>query len=99
MKCLNTILRVLFMPIEIVLRLAMALTAFVLSLSTSMLSIVAAVFVLLGIIMFFIGEYRNGYAYFALAVLISPFGIPALAELLLKMFDGILRRVSHVLCT
>jgi hypothetical protein len=48
------------------------------------------VFILLAAAEFIIGYWQNGFAFMALALLVSPIGLPALANFLLNRMDHIL---------
>lgn len=97
MKLLKILFRMTFMPVAWTIRLMIAAIAFVLSISTSLLSIVASVFTLLAVGMFFIGSNGNALALLILAALISPMGLPAIADKLLDMMDGILTRMTAIM--
>lgn len=97
MKLLKILFRVTFMPIAWTIRLMIAAIAFVLSISTSLLSIVASVFILLAVVMLIIGSNGNAFALLILAALICPMGLPAIADKLLDLMDDMLTRMSALL--
>lgn len=85
------------MPVAWTIRLMIAAIAFVLSISTSLLSIVASIFTLLAVVMFIIGSNGNAFALLILAALISPMGLPAVADKLLNLMDSVLTRVTAIM--
>ena len=97
MKLLKILFRMTFMPVVWTIRLMIAAIAFVLSISTSLLSIVASIFTLLAVVMFIIGSNGNAFALLILAALISPMGIPAIADKLLDLMDSVLTRVTAIM--
>lgn len=97
MKLLKILVRMVFMPIAWTIRLLIAAIAFVLSISTSLLSIAASIFTLLAVVMFIIGSNGNAFALLILAVHICPMGLPAVADKLLDVMDGILTKATAIL--
>lgn len=97
MKLLTILFRMTFMPVAWTIRLMIAAIAFVLSISTSLLSIVASIFTLLAVVMFIIGSNGNAFALLILAALISPLGLPAVADKLLNLMDSMLTRVTAIM--
>ena len=97
MKLLTILFRMTFMPVAWTIRLMIAAIAFVLSISTSLLSIVTSIFTLLAVVMFIIGSNGNAFALLILAALISPMGLPAVADKLLHLMDNVLTRVTAIM--
>lgn len=97
MKLLKILFRMTFMPVTWTIRLMIAAIAFVLSISTSLLSVVASIFTLLAVVMFIIGSNGNAFALLILAALISPMGLPAIADKLLDLMDSVLTRVTAIM--
>lgn len=97
MKLLTILFRMTFMPVAWTIRLMIAAIAFVLSISTSLLSIVASIFTLLAVVMFIIGSNGNAFALLILAAFISPMGLPAFADKLLNLMDSVLTRVTAIM--
>ena len=97
MKLLKILFRLIIMPVAWTIRLLIAAIAFVLSISTSLLSIAASIFTLLAVVMFIIGSNGNAFALLILAVLICPMGLPAVADKLLDVMDGILTKATAIL--
>lgn len=98
MRLLKMMFRILFAPVELVLRLVIGLLAFVVSISTSLLSIAASFFVFMAALMFITNSIQNGLIYLLLALLISPIGLPALADHLLNGLDFVLTKISDIAC-
>lgn len=96
MKLLKILFRMVFTPVAWTIRLMIAAIAFVLSISTSLLSIVASVFTLLAVVMLMIGSNGNAFALLILAALISPMGLPAIADKLLDWMDNLLTRLTAI---
>lgn len=94
MKLLKMLFRMTFMPMAWAIRLMIAAVAFVLSVSTSLLSVAASAFTLLAIVMLVIGSNGNAFALLALAALICPMGLPAVADKLLDLLDHLLTRIT-----
>lgn len=80
--------RILLMPILLVSRLFLGLLAFITTVSSAVIGLFTSAFVILAMIEFFIGYWQNGIALLALAILVSPVGLPAIATFLLKRLDG-----------
>ncbi len=90
--------KIIFLPISWAIRLLIGLSAFVVSLSSSLLNIVVSLFVLLAAVMLMIGEFDDAYALLILAVVISPIGLPFLANRLLDGLDFLLTKVTDAIC-
>ena len=95
MKCM---LRIILVPWVIAARLALGVAAFVSSVASSIIGLTVSVFALLSVIEFAIGYWQNGIAFMVLALLASPFGLPAIANLLLNLADRILGFVEGLHC-
>lgn len=91
---MKLLFRMTFMPMVWTIRLMIAAVAFILSISTSLLSIAASVFTLLAIVMLVIGFNGNAFALLALAALIGPMGLPAVADKLLDLLEHLLTRIT-----
>lgn len=98
MRLLKMMFRILFAPVELVLRMVIGLLAFVVSISTSLLSIAASFFVFMAVLMFITNSIQNGLIYLLLALLISPIGLPALADHLINGLDFVLTKISDIAC-
>ena len=91
-------LRILLTPAMLLTRLTLGLAAFITTIASTVIGLATGLFVLLGAIEFAIGYWQNGFAFMALALLVSPIGLPALANFLLKRMDHILGFFEGLLC-
>ncbi len=91
-------LRILLTPVMLFTRLTLGLAAFVTSIASTVIGLATGLFVLLGVIEFAIGYWQNGFAFMALALLVSPIGLPALANFVLNRMDHILGFFEGLLC-
>ncbi len=85
---LKGMLRIFLMPILLVSRLLLGILAFITTISSAVIGLFTSLFVILAMVEFFIGYWQNGIALMALALLVSPIGLPAVANFLLKRLDG-----------
>ena len=83
-------LRIALTPAMMLARLLLGLTAFVTSIASSVIGLATSVFAVLGVIEFCIGYWQNGIAFLALTLLVSPIGIPMIANFLLNRLDNLL---------
>ncbi len=90
--------KIVFLPISWTIRLLIGLAAFVVSLSSSLLNIAVSLFVLLAAVMLMIGEFDDAYALLILAAVLSPIGLPFLANRLLDGLDFLLTKVTDAIC-
>ncbi len=91
-------LRIILTPFMLMARLTLGLAAFVTSIASSIIGLMVSVFVLLSVIEFVIGYWQNGFAFLVLALLVSPIGLPAIANFLLDRVDHILGFFEGLLC-
>ena len=91
-------LRILLTPVMLLTRLTLGLAAFVTSIASTVIGLATGLSVLLGVIEFAIGYWQNGFAFMALALLVSPIGLPAVANFLLNRMDHILGFFEGLLC-
>lgn len=91
-------LRIALTPLMLITRLMLGLAAFVTSIASTVIGLATGIFALLGAIEFAIGYWQNGFAFMALALLVSPIGLPALANFLLNRMDHILGFFEGLLC-
>lgn len=94
----KAVIRITLMPILIVFRLFLGTLAFITTISSAIIGLGTSVFVILSMIEFFIGYWQNGIALLALALLVSPIGLPAIANFLLKRVDGACSFVESLIC-
>ena len=83
------ILRMLLAPIILLLTAVTLLLALLLALSTRVLAIISSLGVTLSLLLFVTGDYRNGGIFLLLAWLISPIGLPLIAEWLWRGLDNV----------
>ena len=91
-------LRIILTPFMLMARLTLGLAAFVTSIASSIIGLTVSVFVLLSVIEFVIGYWQNGFAFLILALLVSPIGLPAIANFLLDRVDHVLGFFEGLLC-
>ena len=91
-------LRIILTPFMLMARLTLGLAAFVTSIASSIIGLTVSVFVLLSVIEFVIGYWQNGFAFLVLALLVSPIGLPGIANFLLDRVDHVLGFFEGLLC-
>ena len=91
-------LRVVLAPFMLITRLMLGIAAFITSIASTIIGLAVTVFLLLSVIEFAIGYWQNGFAFMALALLVSPIGLPAIANFLLNRIDHILGFFEGLLC-
>ena len=91
-------LRIILTPFMLMARLTLGLAAFLTSIASSIIGLTVSVFVLLSVIEFVIEYWQNGFAFLVLALLVSPIGLPAIANFLLDRVDHILGFFEGLLC-
>ena len=91
-------LRIILTPFMLMARLTLGLAAFLTSIASSIIGLTVSVFVLLSVIEFVIGYWQNGFAFLVLALLVSPIGLPAIANFMLDRVDHILGFFEGLLC-
>ena len=90
-------LRIVLTPCMLITRLMLGIAAFITSIASTIIGLAVTVFLLLSVIEFAIGYWQNGFTFMALALLVSPIGLPAIAHLLLNQMDRILGFVEGLL--
>ena len=91
-------LRIVLAPFMLITRLILGIAAFITSIASTIIGLAVTVFLLLSVIEFAIGYWQNGFAFMALALLVSPIGLPAIANFLLNRMDHILGFFEGLLC-
>ena len=91
-------LRIILTPFMLMARLTLGLAAFVTSIASSIIGLTVSVFAMLSVIEFVIGYWQNGFAFLVLALLVSPIGLPAIANFLLDRVDHVLGFFEGLLC-
>ena len=84
----KAVIRITLIPILKIFRLFLGTLAFITTISSAIIGLGTSVFVILSMIEFFIGYWQNGIALLALALFVSPIGLPAIANFLLKRLDS-----------
>ena len=84
----RTLIRIGLTPVLIIFRLLLGTLAFFTTISSAIIGLGTSLFVILAMVEFFIGYWQNGIALLALALLVSPVGLPAIANFLLKRLDS-----------
>ena len=95
---IKAIIRIILMPVLMIFRLFLGTLAFITTISSAVIGLGTSLFVILAMVEFFIGYWQNGLALMALALLVSPIGLPALANFLLNRMDHILGFFEGLLC-
>lgn len=83
------IFRMLIAPIVLLLTAVTFLLALLLAISTRALAIISSLGVTLSLLLFVTGDYKNGGIFLLLAWLISPIGLPLIAEWLWRGVDNV----------
>lgn len=83
------IFRMLITPIVFMLTAVTFLLALFLAISTRALAIISSLGVTLSLLLFVTGDYKNGGIFLLLAWLISPLGLPLIAEWLWRGLDNV----------
>ena len=89
MRFVRAFFRIALMPIVLLLTAIHFLLALLLVLSTRVLAIISSLGITLSLMLFVIGDYRNGGIFLLLAWLISPIGLPLIAEWLWRGLDNV----------
>lgn len=95
---IRTMLRVILTPILMVFRLMLGTVAFLTTISSAVIGLGTSIFVIFAMVEFFIGYWQNGIALMAMAILVSPIGLPAIANFLLRRLDGACAFVEGLIC-
>lgn len=95
---LKKLLCIPMLPIFFLARLLLGIAAFIVSISSAVIGLGTSFFVLLAMVEFFIGYWQNGIALLALSLLVSPIGIPAMANWLLNRLGNAVAFLEGLLC-
>ena len=96
MRFVRTFFRIALMPIVLLLTAIHFLLALLLVLSTRVLAIISSLGITLSLLLFVTGDYRNGGIFLLLAWLISPIGLPLIAEWLWRGLDNVRGMMSRI---
>ena len=89
MKEFRFVLRIILAPIVLLLTIIIFALALLLAISTRALAVVSSLGVTLSLLLFITGDHKNGGIFLLLTWLISPLGLPMIAEWLWKGLDNI----------
>lgn len=95
---IKAMLRIILMPILMVFRLLLGTLAFLTTISSAVIGLGTSIFVIFAMVEFFIGYWQNGIALLALGILVSPIGLPAIANFMLKRLDSAFAFVEGKIC-
>ena len=95
---LKAMVRIAIMPVLLIGRLLLGTLAFIATISSAVIGLGTGLFIILAMVEFFIGYWQNGIALLALGVLVSPIGLPAIANFMLKRLDSAFAFVEGKIC-
>lgn len=87
---MKTALRIALFPAMLIIRLMLGITAFIISIASSIIGLSTSIFALLSVVEFAIGYWQNGIAFAVLTLLVSPIGLPGIANLILEGLDHVI---------
>ena len=91
-------LRITLTPVLMLARLALCITALITTIASAVIRLTTTIFAVLGVLEFAIGSWQNGIAFFVLAWLTSPIGLPAIANFLMDQIDNLIGFFEGLLC-
>lgn len=97
MKLKKFILKILLLPVVLIATVFELLSKLVLNTATIILNILSVVFIITAVFIFFYDGWKESIFAFVLAWLASPFGLPAVAYLLIdtiKVFRSEIKRIT-----
>ena len=86
---MRLILKFLAAPIAMALTIVTALFSFLLSVTDGIIGLASTVVFIAAVILLASGQTLGGISFMAIAFLVSPFGLPALARRLVRRLDGL----------
>ena len=95
---LKAIVRITLMPVLMIGRLLLGALAFITTISLAVIGLGTGLLVIFAMVEFFIGYWQNGVALLALGILVSPIGLPAIANFMLKRLDSAFAFVEGKIC-
>ena len=95
---LKAMVRIAIMPVLLIGRLLLGTLAFITTISSAVIGLGTGLFIILAMVEFFIGYWQNGIALLALGVLVSPIGLPAIDNFMLKRLDSAFAFVEGKIC-
>ena len=81
-------MKLLAAPFALAFSIAAALCSFLLAMSDKIFGVVSGLVFLAAVLLLVAGQTAGGIAFMAVAFAVSPFGLPALAGLIVKGLDG-----------
>lgn len=84
MNMVRILFKIIVAPAALLMTILLIPLALLLALSTRVLAIISTIGVLLALLLFVTGDHHNGGIFLLLAFLISPYGVPMIAEWLWK---------------
>ena len=79
-RLMGFLLRVILAPAVIVMTLIQVVLAFILILSTHVLSVIASLMLTFAIIVMYTGNHRDGFLLIGISFMLCPWGLPKIAE-------------------
>ena len=95
---LKKMLGIALTPVMFTFRLLLGIAAFIVSISASLMSLCIGLFALLGAAEFLIGYWQNGIFCMVLALLVSPIGLPLIANAILNTMGNACSFIEGLLC-
>ena len=95
---LKAIVRITLMPVLMIGRLLLGALAFITTISSAVIGLGTGLLVSFAMVEFFIGYWQNGIALLTLGILVSPIGLPAIANFMLKRLDSAFAFVEGKIC-
>lgn len=89
MRIIRMLFRIIMAPAVLLLTAVVFLLALVLAISTRVIAIISSLGVTLSLLLFVTGDYKNAVVFLLLAWLISPIGLPLIAEWLWRGVDDV----------
>ena len=89
MIVIRFLLKALLAPVLLVMTAMTFLMGLVLAISTRVLALVSSLFMFLALLVFLIGNWRDGTVLLILAWAVSPYGLPWIAEYCWKGVDNL----------
>lgn len=96
MRIIRMLFRIIMAPAVLLLTAITFLLALILAISTRALAIISSLGVTLSLLLFVTGDYKNGSIFLLLAWLISPIGLPLIAEWLWRGLDNVRGRMWRI---
>ena len=85
---MRLILKILAVPFALIFTVLAFFSAFVLGMSKIIFGIASGLVFIISVVLFITGETAGGIAFLVIAFLVSPYGLPALAEWLSGLLAG-----------